>query len=128
MTLPTKEDVVSRLLHLHYKNYLTVKKCIENVVAELIEVWTKLSIVTRDKARIKQSVEKLYNNYYMLTKNKDRRSAPKIKREDDLQLEFKKVFDIAHKGKPSIFFMFIQDDFQFKNYIIFFFVKIVCKK
>lgn len=56
-TLPTKQDVLRRILHLHYKSNLVIKECIVKVVIELIDIWRRSLVPLRDKARVKTAVQ-----------------------------------------------------------------------
>lgn len=97
--MPTNEDVLRRVMHLRFKNSLTVNDSIERVVGELVSLWTNLGIVTRKKSRVKFIVNKYYSEYISLKKNKsDANVDRKLRRESNFKSKFPQLFDIAAAG------------------------------
>lgn len=94
-------------MHLRFADNNTIDASIDKVLDEIMRVWKKLSVPTRAKHRVKSAVQKLYREYHMVKKNKARRSAAQIKREQSLKAEFPALLDIAPAGMFKYLLMFL---------------------
>lgn len=95
--LPTLRHVLLRyhqILHVS-KN---VKDSAHTVIQELIEVWNKSGIPTRQPNHCIEKLIKVHKNWLLLKKNKTRASEAQRKRENLFIAELDKLFDIAHSN------------------------------
>lgn len=96
--LPTSGDVLRRLMHLRFVSKLTMDASIEKLVREIMNIWEKLSVITRAKVRVKICVQKLFNEYRKVKQNRSRRSVLQIRKEKnftDCSISHTKVFSIV---------------------------------
>lgn len=83
--LPSIGDVLDLTLHkLGTKEAATVREAVTAVADEVLIFWTKARISTTRRNHITEKLEKLYGEYKLLKKTKNRHSDVQIAREASL--------------------------------------------
>lgn len=112
--LPTVREALS--VFFYYKQELnqTVKESTYSTVNDIQQIWDKARIPTRQKIHIVQKLEKIFNEWKNLKKNKEnkaKRSESLKQRECLWQQKIDELFDIAHANALEI--IRIDEDRQF---------------
>lgn len=99
--LPTLRQVLLR-----YHQILNVTKNVKDsaqvVIQEVIEVWNKSGIPTRQQNHCNEKLIKIHQNWLLLKKNKTRASEAQKKRENSFTADLDKLFDIAHSNALNL--------------------------
>lgn len=92
--LPTKSQVLKVLFfHTRILN-VTAQEGIAAVIDEIVVFWKKAQIPVQDVQRCRDKLKKLYDEWRILVKHKNR-SDGAIKKQNDFACSLKKLFDIA---------------------------------
>lgn len=93
--LPTLRQVLRRF-HEYLKHEKNVRQSVHLVLEELMEVWGRAAIPTKNNKHCVEKLEFIHKRWLLLKKNKSRASQSQTDRENLFTVELDKVFDIAH--------------------------------
>lgn len=99
--LPTLRQVLLRYHHILNESK-NVKDSARVLIQELLEVWGKSGIPTRQQNHCIEKLIKFHKNWLLLKKNKGRDSEAQKKRENLFTEELDKTFDIAHTSAMNL--------------------------
>ncbi|KAK0169782.1 hypothetical protein PV328_010423 [Microctonus aethiopoides] len=103
--LPTKLQALKVLFYHTRILNATVRDSIAAVIAEIIVFWKKAQIPTQDVQRCRDKLKKLYDEWRILAKHKNRNELA-IKKQNEFVCSLKNIFDIA----PSNVFELVDDN------------------
>ena len=94
--LPTSLMVLRVFLHKHKEEKLPIKQATSETLSDVMEYWEKARIPTKHKQDCHKKLEKLFDEWRKLKKNKGRRTKTQIDNEKDFLAKMNQLFDIAH--------------------------------
>lgn len=112
--LPTIREALSVLFHYKQEQNQTIKESTYSTVNDILLIWDKARIPTRQKIHVVQKLEKIFNEWQNLKKNKEnkaKRSESLKQRETQWQDKIDALFDIAHANALDM--IRIDEDRQF---------------
>ena len=95
--LPSNRQVLGHFLFLHQKKALQIRDSSRVTVERVVEIWMKASIPIRDKQNCITKLEKLFYQWKLIKKNKNRRTETQIKKEKEFVDCLENLFDISHE-------------------------------
>jgi hypothetical protein len=75
---------------------LTVRNAATQEIEKVLPYWEKARIPVRQKQHCISKLDKLFNEWKMLTKHKKRETSLHKKKETDFTASFEDLFDVAH--------------------------------
>lgn len=107
--LPSKREVLQVFCSLHKEH--TVRDSAAIIADQILDFWSKARIPTKQRCHIISHVEKLFDRYGKLKKNKHRTSETQRQNEAEFVTEIEQLFDVAHENSLSL--ITIEEDRQF---------------
>lgn len=109
--LPSLRMALGLFLHHHLELKKTVRISSDATVTEVAKFWNKASIPMRDHQNCQTKLERAFEEWRLLKKNKGRSSQTQKTREDAFVSKLDDLFDVAHADALNI--MVIQEDKDF---------------
>ena len=100
--LPSSRMVLQVFLHKHFKEKKTVRQSSKETIDNLMEFWLRARIPTKDQQHSQSKLEKLFDKWSKLKKNKGRASETQKKNEEKFMSKIDFLFDIAHSNAMNI--------------------------
>jgi hypothetical protein len=105
--LPSNGDVLRRMFFLTEKK-INIKEASITIHSELVDIWDKAKIPTRDKQHILTKIKCKYEQYRSLQKSKTKKTEKQKSNEARFQDSLDDLFDIAHANALQM--ISIEDD------------------
>ncbi|KAK2726251.1 hypothetical protein QYM36_000640 [Artemia franciscana] len=109
--LPSIRMALGLFLHNHLEKGETIRQSLTSTIKEIATFWYKARIPTGDVQYCRTKLEKLFEEWHLLKKNKGRQSVKQQSREAEFLCKPDNLFDIAHANAMNI--MKIPEDKQF---------------
>lgn len=109
--LPSIRMALGLFLHNHIEKRQTVRQASTSTIREIATFWDKARIPTRKVQNCQTKLEKLFEEWRLLKKNKGRQTVGQQSREAEFLCKLDDLFDIALANAMNI--MTITEDKQF---------------
>ena len=109
--LPSLRMTLGFFLHHHLDLHKTVRQSSDATISEIAKFWHKARIPIRDHQNCQTKLEKIFETWRLLKKNKGRQSATQQSKENTFVSEFDNLFDVAHANALNM--MTIAEDKDF---------------
>ena len=101
--LPSKREILAIFINRHRNETKgkTIRECATVLTVELLSFWNKARIPTKKKQHVITAIERLFNEWRKLCKNKEnktKRSVKIIEKEHVFEKSLNGLFDIAHQN------------------------------
>lgn len=96
--LPSLRQVFGRFLYLHLEKKLTIRQASATVIKETTVFWNKARIPMKDFQNCQSKIEKIFEQWRLLKKNKSRASATQKANENAFAKKLDDLFDLAHEN------------------------------
>jgi len=109
--LPSLRQVLGRFLHLHLEQKHTIRQASAAVAKETAMFWQKARIPTKDVQNCQTKIEKSFEQWRLLKKNKGRTSSTQSANEKAFVEKLDDLFDLAHENALEL--ITISEDREF---------------
>lgn len=109
--LPSNKQVLQRFFHLHKNDKKTIQESAINTAREILIVWEKAKIPTRQECHIINKIKQLHSTWQGLKKSASRRTEVQQGKEEAFVQNFDDLFDAAHADALTL--INIDEDRQF---------------
>jgi len=100
--LPSNRQTFGLFLHLHVTEKLTIRNAASEVIVEVKKFWERARIPVRDSQHCIIKLEKLFSEWKVLKKHKNRETSLHRQQEAEFVENLKNLFDIAHADALSM--------------------------
>jgi len=100
--LPSKGDVLRRLLFHHLEEHQEVKASVRATTVAVLEVWERARIPTQRIDAVERKLRKLYDEYLLLKKNRRTELESCRMKEDIFKGDLSDLFDLSSKNALEV--------------------------
>ena len=100
--LPSNRQVYGLFLHYHVTEKLTIRNAATTVIEEVKQFWERARIPVRDSQHCICKLEKLFNEWKVLKKHKNRETSLHKQQVAEFVENLENLFDIAHADALSM--------------------------
>ena len=100
--IPSRQEVLQVFFHHHRTESQTVNESIRFGFRRVIKLWQKAFTPTVQDYNALKKPEKLFRNWKLLIKERSRKSAPQIAKENKFKNDTPGLFDVAHQNTLSM--------------------------
>ena len=100
--LPSNRQVLARFFHAHVIEKLTIQNSAVLTTRELVQLWMKAKIPTRQEYNIVGKMKDLYGQWQALKKNATRKSDTQKSKEKSFSTGLDDLFDVAHANAMEL--------------------------
>ncbi|GBO28367.1 hypothetical protein AVEN_11190-1 [Araneus ventricosus] len=94
--LPSIGMTLGLFLHHHIKLNKTIRESSTTTIEEITKFWQKARIPVQENRNCQPKLEKLFEQWRLLKKNKNRNTLTQKSKEGEFVSKFNNIFDIAH--------------------------------